>query len=448
MKTIRTIILIALPLMAAFLAQRGMQFIDTLMMGWIGPTALAAGALGTSIFSAIVLFCMGALSAVGILISRAKGADNLGDITYHMQHGCYFALLLSIPCMLIIWFMPEFLLKLGQNSLVVTDTILLLKGMIWGFPGILLFLVFREFISVFSFTYVIMFVSLIAMPLTFLFNYILIYGKFHFPQLGIEGIGYSSAIVMWFMFLSLFIYSKINPVLKGHVVLTPFKWNREIFRDMLHIGVPSGILFLLEAGMFLSTNLIMGYFGIEALAAHQIAMQCVNIIYTFPIALSVATALQIAHATGTRNIEHVKHIAFISFSLVLFISAVGACVFILASHYLVIPFLEKGSKHFSSVYQLAVSFLKIAALFLGFDGLQSVVNGALRGLKDTFIPMILSVGCYWVLGVGTAYYLSMFTSLGPKGVWYGLSIGLGSTAVILVLRFYRKSRRLSLDLGN
>lgn len=435
MKTIRSIIFITLPLMAAFLAQRGMQFIDTLMMGWIGPTALAAGAIGTAIFATILLFCMGALSSVGILISRAKGENN---ITYHMQHGCCFAFLLSFPCMLIIWFTPSLLLKLGQDPIVIADTILLLKGMIWGFPGMLLFLVFREFISAFSFTYVIMFISFISMPITFLFNYILIYGKYHFPQLGIEGIGYSSAIVMWFMFLSLFIYSKINPVLKKYIVLTAFKWDSEKFKDILYLGIPSGTLFLLEAGMFLSTILMMGYFGVEALAAHQIALQCVNIAYTFPVALSIATSLQISYAMGEKNVTHVKHIAFISFSLVLFISAVVACIFILASHYLVILFLEKTTNHFETIYQLTVSFLKIAALFLCFDAMQSVANGALRGLKDTFIPMVLSVGCYWVLGAGSAYYLSMQTTFGARGIWYGLSIGLGSTALFLLLRFFRK----------
>jgi MATE family multidrug resistance protein len=430
---IKSIIIIALPLMAAFLAQRGMQFIDTVMMGWIGPTALAAGALGTAFFGTVLLFCMGVLSAIGIFIVRAKGAANTSDIKSTLQHGFCLALFLSAPCMLIIWLVPHLLLIIGEDPLVAANTALLLHGMVWGFPGFLLFLVLREFISAFSLTFIVMMISLLSIPLTFAANYLLIYGKYFFPQLGIAGIGYGSAIVMWFMFLSLFVYSKTHTLLKNHLPLTLFKFDRSKFNDMLHIGIPSGILFLLEAGMFLSTAILMGYFGVAALAAHQIAMQCVNIAYTLPIALSMATALQVGHAAGAKNLVQAKHTALLSFGIALVTSVIIAIVFISASHFLVKIFLGVNSRE---TYQLAISFLNIAALFLCFDAMQSVANGALRGLRDTFVPMLLSIGCYWILGVGGAYWLSLY--LGASGIWYGLTLGLCSTAVILMLRFFQK----------
>lgn len=434
----KSIILIALPLMAAFLAQRGMQFIDTIMMGWISSTALAAGALGTAIFVTILLFCMGVLSAIGIFIVRAKGEGKLSDIKVTMQHGVCLALLLSIPCMLIIWMVPYLLLTIGEDPLVVHDTTLLLHGMVWGFPGFLLFLVLREFISAFSLTFIVMMVSLLSIPLTFIANYILIYGKYHFPQLGVGGIGYGGSIVMWFMFLSLLAYSKIHPQLKEHIDLKFFKFDESKFKDLLYIGIPSGTLMLLEAGMFLSSAIIMGYFGVAALAAHQIALQCVNIAYTFPVAISMATALQIGHAAGARNYAEIKQTALVSFTVTLCSSIIIAIIFICASNGLVNIFLEKGGGEVKLVHQFAASFINIAAFFLCFDAMQSVANGALRGLKDTFVPMLLSIGCYWILGVGGAYYLSMFTSLNARGIWFGLSLGLFSTASMLMLRFLQK----------
>jgi multidrug resistance protein, MATE family len=435
---IKSIIVIALPLMAAFLAQRGMQFIDTVMMGWIGPTALAAGALGTALFATVLIFCMGVLSAIGIFIVRAKGADNINDIKSTLQHGFCLALLLSVPSMLIIWFIPPILLRIGEDPLVVRDTTLLLHGMSWGLPGFLLFLVLREFISAFSLTFVVMIVSFFSIPLTFAVNYILIYGKYHFPQLGIAGIGYGNAIVMWFMFLSLLLYSKSHPLLKTHIITKPFKFDYAKFSDMLHIGLPSGTLVLLEAGMFLSTAIMMGFFGIAALAAHQIALQCVNIAYTLPVALSMATALQVGHAAGAKNLVQVKRTALFSFAVVLMTSAMIAIIFVFASNSIVSLFLHRGEDNFTEVHQFATSFIGIAALFLCFDAMQSVANGALRGLRDTFVPMLLSIGCYWVLGVGGAYYLSMFTHLGANGIWYGLTLGLCSAAIILMLRFFKK----------
>jgi MATE family multidrug resistance protein len=439
---IKSLIIISLPLMAAFLAQRGMQFIDSVMMGWIGPTALAAGALGTALFFTIFFFCNGILSAIGIFIARAKGANNYDDIQSTLQHGFCLALLLAIPGMMLIWFIPGILLKLGEDPSVVKDATSLLHGMAWGFPGFLLFLVLREFISAFSLTLIVMIVSFLSVPLTFFANYILIYGKYHLPELGIAGIGYGGSIVMWFMFFCLLAYSKKKSVLKKYFLLTPFRFDRTKFFDMLHIGTPSGVLFLLDAGMFLSTVILMGYFGVSALAAHQIALQCVNIAYTIPIAISMATALQVGHAAGANNMEQVKRSAIHSFGLVLLVSAVIAMIYIFAANYIVNLFLEKNAANYQAIHQLTISLLDIAALFLCFDALQAVANGALRGLKDTLIPMIMSLICYWVLGVGGAYFLSMHTELGAKGIWFGLTLGLSSSAIILLLRFFRMERTL------
>lgn len=435
---IQSILLIALPLMAAFLAQRGMQFIDTLMMGWLGPSALAAGILGTSIFMTLLIFSMGVLSAIGVFIVRAKGEERITEIPMILQQGFGLAFFLSIPCMLILWFTPHFLLAIGQDPLVVANTARLLHGLLWGLPGFLLFLVLREFIAAYSLTVVIMMISLLSIPLTFIVNYILIYGKYGFPTLGIAGIGYGGAVVMWFMFLCLLIYAKKHPLLKNPLTISSIQLNYHQFRDILHVGLPSGVLFLLEAGMFLSTAILMGYFGITALAAHQIAMQCVNIAYTLPTALSMATALQISHAVGSKNIVQAKHTAIASFTIVLFTSILLAILFVCFSNPLVQLFLENQTTQTEAVYQLAITFIHIAALFLCFDALQSVANGALRGLKDTFVPMLLSIICYWLLGVGGAYYLSLHTSLGAEGIWYGLTLGLCSTAIILLVRFFKK----------
>lgn len=437
---VKSILTIAIPLMAAFLAQRGMQFIDSVMMGWLGPTALAAGALGTSFFGAILLFCTGVLSAIGIFIVGAKGADNISDIKSTLQHGFCLALILSVPCMLLIWFVPQMLLRIGEDPLIVRDTSLLLHGMLWGFPGFLLFLVLRELVSAFSLTLIVMIVSLISIPLTFAANDILMYGKYHLPQLGIAGIGYGGSIVMWFMFFCLLAYSRIHTLLKNHVELKFFQLESNKFYDMLHTGLPSGGLFLLDAGMFLATVVMMGYFGVTALAAHQIALQCVNIAYTVPIAISMATALRVGHAIGAKNLALAKRTAVLSFVIVLIISAILAIMFISASSSIADLFLDKSASNYTQVHQFAISLLDISALFLCFDAMQAVANGALRGLRDTLVPMLFSLGCYWVLGVGGAYYFSTYTHLGAAGIWYGLCLGLCSAAIILLLRFFIESK--------
>ena len=218
----KSIAVLVLPLMAAFLAQKGMQFIDTIMMGWIGPEALAAGALGTSVFITVLVFCMGTLSSVGVFIVRAKGANHNYDIQINLQHGLFLALMISVPCMLAVWFAPNALLMIGEDPLVIQNVTYLLHGLVWGLPGFLLFLVMREFIAAFSFTRVVMCVALGSIPLTFIANYVLIYGLYGFPKSGISGIGYAGAIIMWFMFICLWAYSKRHLVLKPYVSLRAF----------------------------------------------------------------------------------------------------------------------------------------------------------------------------------------------------------------------------------
>lgn len=444
---IKLIIKLALPLMAVFLAQKGMQLVDTLMMGWIGPQALAAGALGTSIFMTILVFCMGTFTAIGICIAHARGTNHPADIQSSLQHGLYLAIILSLPCMLLIWFSPQILLLLGEDPHIVGMTQLLLHGLVWGIPGFLLFLVFREFISAFALVHVVMLVALLSIPLTFVANYIFIYGKYGLPQLGIAGIGYAGAGVMWFMFFCLLFYSRKHPTLREHVIsLNVFKFDYDKIRDLFYVGAPSGIIFVLDVGMFLMAAIMMGYFSIDALAAHQIAMQCVTIAYAIPFALSTATALQVGHAKGSKNLLQAKRSAYLGLGMGLIASAIIAILFILAPETFVKLFLKVSETHYNAIKELAASFLAVAALFQCFDAVQAIANGTLRGLKDTLIPMLLSIGCYWVLGVGSAYYFAFHTHLGATGIWYGLTLGICSAGIMLMLRFLQRLNRVQEEL--
>lgn len=435
---------LVLPLIAAFLAQKGMQFIDTYMMGWLGPDALAAGAIGTTLFIVIIVFCMGTLSAVGVFISRAKGANDPNDIKSNLLHGICLAGFLSLPGMLFLWLIPHSLSLVGQNQQVVENTALLLHGLAWGIPGFLLFLIFREFISAFSLTRIVMITAVSAIPLTFFANYILIYGKIGLPKLGIAGIGFAGAAIEWFMFLCLLIYSLKTPLLKEYMSFKQFKFSSNKVIEMLYIGVPSGSLFIFESGMFLSATLMMGHFGVDSLAAYQIAFQWANVAYSIPFALSMATALQVGHAMGAKEIFRVKRIAFFNLGLALLFSGAMAALFVFFPDYFVKPFLNKAEYHYAEIYQLSTLFLILAAIFQCFDAVQTIANGALRGLKDTFVPMLLSIGCYWFIGVFCTYYLAFHTSLAAKGIWYGLTLGLLSAGIALLIRLLNKLAKLVL----
>ncbi len=438
---IRLISRTAFPLVAANLAQRGTRLIDTIMMGWLGPAALAAGALSTTLFVMALVFCMGTLSAVGVSIAHARGARRDDEVGAVLRSGVHLTLLLAVPFTLGVWYAPDLLGWLGQGSQVVEVTRALLHGLAWGFPGYLLFLVFREFVSAFSLTNVVLVASVLSIPATFAADYGFIYGAYGLPKLGVAGIGYAGAGIMWLMFLYLLWYSWRNPLLRPYLAALrkpELDWRQ--MRDILRLGSSSGLLLVLDNGMFSVAALMMSSFGVSALAAHQVAIQCATIAYSAPVAVSMATALHVGHAAGTGDLAQAKRYTYIGMAMGLLIAVATALFFLLAPQTLAGFFLQPGEPNYREIDMLTVSFLAASALFQSFDALQTIMNGALRGLKDTFVPMLLCIGCYWFLGIGSSYYLAFHTPAGAVGIWYGMIIGIFSAAVVVTLRFVQQIR--------
>jgi MATE family multidrug resistance protein len=344
--------------------------------------------------------------------------------------------LLTLPAAVIVWYAPHFLAITEKNSDVIRDAALLLHSLVWALPGVFLYMVFREYIAAFNLSRMTMLVAIFSIPLTFVVNYVFIYGKLGLPAFGIAGIGYGGACVMWFMFIVLALYCKHHTVLKKHLPRWyELKWHTGTIRSMLRVGVPSGTIYVLDSGMFTFGAMLVGHFSTTALAAYQITMQCASAVYSIPFGVSIATALQVGHAMGAKEFVKAKQFVYAGLSVGL-IAAVGiALIFVFSPHLLVRFFIHPQVKHFAEISQYAASFFIAVALFQCFDAVQAILNGALRGLKDTFVPMIMSVGCYWVLGVGSAYYFSFHTTLKATGVLYGLTIGVISAAIALSLRF-------------
>jgi len=431
---------IAIPLMAAFLVQKGMQLIDTIMMGWIGPEALAAGILSTTIAMLLLYFCMGTLSAVGIQIARARGANCNDQIPKILLHGVYIVIFLSIPCMLLIWIVPYLLSYFGKDQVIVEKCIEFLHAIVWGTPGFLLFFLLREFVAAFSLTRMVMIVVLCVLPLTFIANYIFIYGKLGLPPLGVVGIGWAGSILMWLMFFSLFFYCKNESHVKMYFYFDKnIKIDFRMIKEMLSIGIPSGLIFIADSGMFAVGTFMVASFGVTTLAAQSIAMQIASAVYAIPFGLSMAVALMIGNAMGAKNILRAKRIGYLGLGISLIFATIIGSIFILFSEYIIRIFLKPSVPDFLAINEIATKLFIIAGIFQAFDMMQAVMSGALRGFKDTFIPFLMCSFCYWVIGVGSAYFLGFHTALGASGVWIGLTLGLMSTSFVLLIRFMMRS---------
>lgn len=437
----KQIIKLALPLMAAFLAQKGMQMVDTIMMGRLGTDALAAGALGVGVWMAVYVFCTGSMSAVGIAISHLLGAKKKDEISHILQNGIVVALILSIPCMIWIWTASHILTLFGENQMVIEKTQDFLHGLVWGFPGILCFLVLREFVSAYGRLSIVMLISFIAVPATAIANYCLMYGKLGFPALGIAGIGYACSVIQWLMAISLYIYIMCNTELKPFIRNFHSKnFSIKTMWDLARIGVPSGMVFLLDAGTIFVAAVMIGHFGSTALAAHQIALQYVSASYAFPVAISIATGLRVGHAVGANDLSRAKKSAYIGLGIGLLISIIISLVFLLFPTALISIFIGEQSPGDAQVFLLAKLLLSMATLFLCFDAAQAILNGILRGFKDTVFPMWLSCACYWLIGIPIAYYFGIYLNYATPAIWYGIIAGITILAIILFWRFLYRLR--------
>lgn len=429
---------LASPLIAALLAQTTMEIVNALMLGRLGPLQLAAGSLGIAVFFMMLVLCIGLFSASGVLIARSYGSGQHLAISQIISQSIYLAIFLGIACMCLLWYVPTILLLIGEQPEIVSLSAQFLQGLLWGMPPLLMFIALREFVSAMSYTKIIMLLSLCAAPLTALGNYVLIYGKLGFPALGISGIGYSTAFMQWCLLLAMlmFIYKnkKLKPYLFNHFQPLMIKH----FWEMIRLGTPVSVTMGLEAGLFSVTTLLMGYFGAISLASHQIALQCATFAFMFPLGIAQATAIRVGQSRGAENVQQAKYAGYAGLFLGIGAASLTAFIFLAFPMTLIHFFISTDAPDYRILVTTAVHFLWVMTLFQLLDAIQVIMSGALRGLKDTFVPMWLGLLSYWVSGLISGYYLAFVLKLGGIGLWWGLGIGIGVSGILLLLRFVQR----------
>lgn len=433
---------LALPLIVVLLAQMGTSLIDTFMMGRLGPTALAAGVLAGSVFIFIFVLCSGLLSAIGIFVAQFYGEQDFHKITCTLHQGLYLALILSLPYVLILFFTPAFLLLIKQDQQIVFIAKDYLYALMFKVPALLFFLVFRGFSNALSHQRLVMIITIIALPFNAVLDYVFMYGEFGFPRLGIAGIGYANTFMQWIVLLVLILYINKIKLLK---TCSGFSRLNKIdlikIKEIVSVGLPIGIATAFEMAMFSASTLMMGYFGFQALAAHQIALQCVNFAFVFHLGISQACTLRISKFLGEKNFDKVKYTAYVSIVIGLTVAIFVALAFFFLPNLIISAFIDTHLAQNRSVVVWATSYLAIAVVFELLDSVQATTSGALRGLKDTFIPMLIGVVTYCLVGVIAIGYFAFWMKMGGVGIWWGLGLGVGVSGFCLSFRFFHMIKK-------
>lgn len=432
---------LALPLVVAQLAFIALGATDTLMMGWLGKDQLAAGALGNNIFFPLYLLGMGIVIAVAPMVAQELGAGHVRAVRRTVRQGFWVAALVGILASIVLWHGEAILLLFGQRAENAALAGSYLRAALWGFTFSLGFVVLRAFLTAHARPRAVVVIGLVAVAVNALGNYVLMFGKFGFPALGLVGAGISTSIVAVVMFFGLLAFVLLDPHFRDYALLLRLwrpDWAR--FREILRLGTPIGLSILAESGMFAGAGIMMGWISNASLAAHAIAVQCAAVAFMVPLGFSQAATVRVGFAAGAGRIAAVGRAGWVAVAMGGAFALLSAAAFLLLPVPLVDLFLDLDQVENRRVLGLAVGFLGVAALFQLMDGAQVIAAGGLRGLKDTRTPMLICVAGYWPIGMLSAYLLAFPLGLGGVGIWYGLAIGLTVVAAALLWRFYRRDR--------
>ncbi len=431
---------IALPLALAQMAQNGMGLVDTLMVGRLGPASLAGIALGSMLFFFVSIVAGAILFAVGPLVAQAIGARTPARAADVARHGVVLGALLTPGVMALLWWAGPLLTHLGQDpgtAALATDY---LRAVAWGVPAFMLYVSLRAFLEGSGHTRPIMLISFVGIGANVLANNALMFGRWGFPALGLVGTGYATAIVYTLMAMLLAIHvARRDP---RHPVLRWASVRREQVAEIARLGWPIALTVGFETGLFAVTAVLMGLVGQTALAGHQVAIQTVSFTFMIPLGLGVATTARVGHAVGRGDPDGVRAAGGVGIALSLAVMCFTAAVYWLSPGFVIGLYVDVTDPANTGVVAFATTFLRIGALFQLVDGLQVAAIGALRGLKDTRVPMLITLVSYWLVGLGSGVLLAFGLGLEGAGLWFGLVAGLAVAAVWLSTRFVALARRV------
>ena len=432
---------LALPVVLTQLGQILTQVADNLMVGRYGgsdPTPLAAVSFGGAVFFILFIAAIGIALGMTPLVGELYAQGDREKSSGLLQNGILFYGLLGVAMAAVQYAVIPLMYHLGQPAEVVDMAIPYYRMLVWSMPFIMLFFTFKQFLEGVGNTKVEMFVTIAANLANIGFNWVFIYGRYGFPEMGAEGAGLgtlmSRIIAPMLMIGYFYSRSKYRVYLEG---FSPRNYSWASVRQLLHMGLPISMQMFLEASAFVGTSIMMGWLSKTAISANQIAMTLGNCAFMIVTSIGAATTIRISHCYGARSLKELTLAAKASYHLVIAWNLFAAITFISLCN--VIPTFFTTN---AEVIDLASKLILLIAVYQLADGIQNVSVGILRGIQDVKIIMPIAFVSYWLLNLPAGYLFGFTMGMGPSGLFLGFSFGLSAAAVMMILRIRRSISRL------
>jgi len=432
----RSLLMIAGPLAAAYLAELAMSLTTKSIVGQLGYRELAGIGLAADTAAEIVVVLVGTLSVVGVLVAQAEGGGRKADAGLAARQGLIVATALGVAATAMIWHLDVLLSWTGQDPEIIALMGPYLKPLSASVLPVLWFFALRTFVAALAKTWAILLITVFAVGLNYVLSLGLVHGAFGLPAIGVAGAGWAKTIVSSLMFLAVLAYTYFTPTFRGYGLFRErLSLDLGACREIFRLGIPVAGIVILEMGLFVAVAIFSGQLGAVPLATYQVMLAWIGIAFMTAHGLAEAGMIRVAHGIGRNSLASARQAGLLTFAM-----GVGWLVLLIAvplkyPEPLVRIFLDENDPGFSKVLSLTTQLLYLAAFFQIFDGLQVMASLALRGLRDTIVPLWCATLGYWVFGVGGGWLLAFPLGMGAHGLWWGMAVGLTVTGSLLAVRF-------------
>jgi len=431
---------LAAPVMLGMLGHTFVSFIDNIMVGQLGTAELAAVSLGNSFMFVAMSIGIGFSTAITPLIAEADSSDNLQQARSTYKSGLFLCTTLGVALFFGIYFLKPIMYLMNQPEQVVALAMPYLDLVAFSLIPLVIFQAFKQFSDGMSMTRYPMYATLIANVINIILNYVLIFGKFGFPEMGIVGAAYgtlASRIVMVIYLWVLLRYKERSAQIVKN--LKVFILDFLMVKKIINLGALSAMQMFFEVGIFTSAIWLSGLLGKNPQAANQIALNLSTMTFMVAMGLSVAAMIRVGNQKGLHNFKELRRITFSIFLLGAVFASFFAIIFFIFHKSLPNIYVDLNDitnyEDNKEVIFIASKLLLVAAFFQISDSIQVIILGALRGLQDVKIPTIITFISYWIVGFPISYFLGKEEAYGSFGIWMGLLAGLTTASILLFIRF-------------
>lgn len=427
----KLIFVMLIPILITQLGMFSMVFFNTVMSGKYNSSDLAGVAIGSSVWNPVFLGLSGILLAVSPIAAQRFGEKKNNEVSAVLAHGIYLAILITVLVIILGYFLLDpILIKMNLSPRVQLTARNYLVGLAYGILPLFLFNVLRSFIYALGKTRVVMVILLISLPINLFFNYVLIFGKWGFPELGGAGAGYASSLTEWvFLGLTWYVVRAYDPFTEYTTLSILKNFQMKNLVELLKIGVPMGLSAFFETSMFAVVTILISKFSVITIAAYQAALNFVSFLYMIPVSMGMALTVIVGFEVGAKRYRDAKIYSWLGISLSVLISIVFGA--------LVVLFREEVSGIYSNeqaVIRLTANFLIYALFFHISDAIQVTSQAVLRGYKDVNLAFVMTLVAYWVICLPAGFLFAHVLKLGATGYWIGLTIGLLAAGIGLSIR--------------